>query len=477
MTYSTPRAHAAPTLPAGRLERTIGKSPEQWTTDDLVHLFEREGMRLLTLMHIGGDGWLKTLDFVPRSHEHLRDVIENGERADGSSIFREMGIRAESSDILLKPRLSTAFIDPFSEQPSLVLLCEHRGRDGLPLPESPDTVLRRAHQRVLDESGIDLFALGEVEYFLGRRGTERDAYGASDRGYHASSPFVFGQRLRRQAIAILAEMGVPIKYGHSEVGYVCVSEGEGRIWEQHEIELDLAPLPNAAEGVVLAQWVLRNLAHQQDMLCSFDPIVMQGHAGSGLHFHLSPTREGEHVGRDADGALSEPARWLVGGLVQVGGALMALGNRDEGSLIRLTQGKEAPTSVTWGEFNRSALVRLPVVVRDIDGNAVTPPTVEFRLPDGSAHSYLLLAGIAQAMMLGKQTDDLSALLSMTDATSLDPEAAPQERSLAPLPRSLAEIIVALAESRHVLEAGGIFPAWLVDALVEDYVGRHGDTRL
>ncbi len=82
----------------------------------------------------------------------------------------------------------------------------------------------------------------------------------------------------------------------------------------------------------------------------------------------------------------------------MGGALMAFGNRTEGSLIRLTQAKEAPNAIVWGEFDRSALVRLPIVARTEDGRPVSPPTIEFRLPDGSAHPHLLLAGVAQVMV-------------------------------------------------------------------------------
>ena len=70
------------------------------------------------------------------------------------------------------------------------------------------------------ETGAELWALGEVEYFLGKRWDEADIYGADDRGYHATSPFVFGEGLRRRALAILHDLGVPVKYGHSEVGYV-----------------------------------------------------------------------------------------------------------------------------------------------------------------------------------------------------------------------------------------------------------------
>ena len=256
---------AEPVLPARRLERVFGRSAADWTVDDLVGLVKAQSIRIVSLMHVGSDGWLKTLDFVPRSESHLRDVIEGGERADGSSIFAGTGIRAGASDILLRPRVASAFLDPFSKVPALVLLCSHAGRDGRPLPESPDTIVRAAFARVRAELGVELQALGEVEYFLAKRTSEEDFYGADDRGYHASSPFVFGERLRRTALAVLADIGVPIKYGHSEVGYIPATESDDSIWEQHEIEMALSPLPDAAEGVVLTQWVLRNLAHQSGM--------------------------------------------------------------------------------------------------------------------------------------------------------------------------------------------------------------------
>jgi glutamine synthetase len=448
-------------LPACLLERWIGRPAETWTADDLVSLAEERGLRLVSLLHVGSDGWLKTLDFVPRDRAHLRDILTGGERADGSSLFPGLGIRTMASDVVLRPRVSTAFVDPFSPLPTLAVMCGHAGRDGAALAQSPDSIVQAAHARLVRETGVELYAHGEVEYFLGRRSEEKDIYGASERGYHATSPFVFGEALRRRALALLAEIGVPVKYGHSEVGYVEAGEADGLIWEQHEIELALAPLPRAADGVVLAQWVLRNLAHRDGMRVSFDPILRPGHAGTGLHFHFSPVRAGEFVGvKRADGSLSEPAQWLIGGLVQLGGTLMAFGNRGGGSFVRLSQAKEAPNAIIWGDADRSALVRLPIVATTEDGRAVSPATIEFRLPDGSAHPHLLLAGVAQVMVQGRTTPDLEGLLARSAAT------APGARSgaVARVPSSFPEVGATLARNREVFERGGVFPASLIDHL-------------
>jgi glutamine synthetase len=390
------------TEPAQILQRHIGKPACRWTIDDLVSVFRSRGMGVLSLMHVGGDGWLKTLDFVPRDALHLADVLAGGERADGSSLFGDLGIPVGASDIVIRPRLSTAFVDPFTPEPTLAVLCSHFDRHGAPLPESPDTLVRAAHARLLRETGVELHALGEIEFFLGTRAGDAEIYGASERGYHASSPFVFGEALRRKALVHLAEMGVPVKYGHAEVGYVEADAADARVWEQHEIELWLRPLPEAADAVVLTQWVLRNLAQRAGMLCSFAPMARKGHAGSGMHFHFAPYADGEYLPHTLDGGTLTPqARWLIGGLVAYGAAMMAFGNRSRDSFVRLGQGKEAPVELTWGRYNRSALVRIPIVPSDDGGRATSPETIEFRLPDGSAHPHLLLGAVAQAFVAGQ----------------------------------------------------------------------------
>jgi glutamine synthetase len=448
--------------PVNKLEQLLGKAAANWTVEDLLRLCLDQEIRMVSLMHVGGDGWLKTLDFVPGDEPHFRNVLAGGERADGSSLFGASGIQVGASDILLRPRIESAFMDPFAEFPVLVLLCSHYSRRGQPLPESPDTIVRRSYERLKEVTGVDLQAHAEVEFYLGKRREDSDFYGADDHGYHAASPFVFGEALRRDALMILAEMGIPIKYGHAEVGFIESGSQNDRVWEQHEIELALQPLPQAAESVVLTQWVLRNLAQRRGLKCSFAPVLVKGHAGSGMHFHLSPMMNGEYLAPMGDDSeLGSAAKWLIGGLVTHGGMLMAFGNRADSSMLRLAQAKEAPNAVTWGRYNRKALVRLPIVARDEHGRQVAPQTIEFRLPDGSAHPHLLLAGIAQAMASATTLTDLDEWIERT-STELNGAAA----KMPPIPKSGKEIAECVSDQRDVLEAGDVFPARMLDMLID-----------
>ena len=447
-----------------RVAALLGCAPRAWTVEAFVDLVQERRIPLVALMHVGADARLKTLDFAPTGPGHLHDILSAGERVDGSSLFGAMGIPTRASDITLRPRLATAFLDPFAEQPTLAFLCTHHGRDGSLLAESPGTLVLRAHERCCAETGVELHALLELEYFLGKPHEEGDLRCADDLGYHATSPLVFGQALRREAVVTLAGMGVAVKYAHAENGHVEPDESDPHLWEQHEIELRLEPLPRAADAALLTVWVLENLARRQGWRCTLAPIVREGHVGSGMHVHCSPVVDGQPLaGSGSDGSMPRPAQALIGGLTRMGGALMAFGNRDRSSFVRLHQGIEAPSTVTWGRSDRKALIRLPIVARDDHGRALTPPTVEFRLPDGSAHPHLLLAGIAQAFSEAHARHDLEQQVERTRSDGAD--------AAQLVPRGFGEVADELLARRDVLEAGGVFPAHLLERMAADLRAR------
>ncbi len=180
-----------------------------------------------------------------------------------------------------------------------------------------------------------------------------------------------------------------------------------------------------------------------------------------MHFHLSPVVDGVHVPNSGpNGDLRKAAKWLIGGLVLYSSALMAFGNRSVNSFVRLSQAKEAPNTVTWGRYNRRALIRLPIVATDARGRSVYAETIEFRLPDGSAHPHLLLAAIAQVMTAGRSLEHLDVLVEKTAAQTLHSPYA------IAVPRTFGEIADGLRRHRDVLEAGGVFPRHVIDRVLE-----------
>lgn len=455
------------------LVRLLGKPASELTCDDLVRAVAELGLRQVNLRYVGGDGRLKTLAFVPGSREHLVEVLTHGERVDGSSIFE--GTSTEDSDAYIVPRYRTAFVNPFGDRPSLDLLCSLYGQDGEPLPHAHEQVLRRASEALTRDTGLELEAFGELEYYLvGAPDLRHPA--EEERGYQESSPFSKGQVVRERVVQHLAAMGVQVKYTHGEVGNVLEAE---RHLVQHEIELRPVPVVEAADVLVLAKWVVREVAHDLGLEVTFAPSVSSAGAGSGLHVHSRLVRADSN-GRtnelvDDAGDLTDTARRLVAGYLTTAPALTALGNTVPTSYLRFTDGDESPERICWGETDRSGLVRVPLAWRgDVlhrmqahaNGGAAPevprvephPQTVELRLGDGSADVHLLLAGMAVAARRGLQ--DKHAL---RDADRLETGS---RRRFDRLPASVGESADAFEDHRPLFEEDGVFPPALVDGILE-----------
>ena len=155
----------------------------------------------------------------------------------------------------------------------------------------------------------------------------------------------------------IAQTGGQIKYGHSEVGNFTL---DGMNYEQNEIEFLPVAAEDAADQLMLAKWVIRNLGAQMGFNVTFAPKITTGKAGSGLHIHMRLTRNGRNVMLSPDKQLSSEARHLIAGLMELAPSLTAFGNTNPTSYFRLVPHQEAPTNVCWGDRNRSVLVRVPL---------------------------------------------------------------------------------------------------------------------
>ncbi|WP_148613507.1 glutamine synthetase beta-grasp domain-containing protein [Nocardioides rubriscoriae] len=451
------------------LVRLLGKPSAAFTCADLVEAVAQLELQQVNLRYLGGDGRLKTLAFPVDSREHLVEVLARGERVDGSSIFEGTG--AATSDVYVVPRHRTAFVNPFGERPSLDVLCSFYDEDGAPLAYAGEQVVRRAAESLTRETGMVLEAFGELEYYLVG---DVDALFPveQERGYQESTPFSKGQRVREQVLGHLTAMGVRLKYAHGEVGNI---KEPDRQLVQHEIELWPVPVEEAADALVLAKWVVREVAHAHGLEATFAPSVSSDGAGSGLHVHSRLVRDGASAIVDPDAeAINDTARRLVAGYLATSRALTAFGNTVATSYLRFAEGDESPEGICWGETDRTGLVRVPLawlggVVEGmathanpgtdnpVPAPAIHPQTVELRLADGSADVHLLLAGMAVAARHGLTDPDSLELAERLRTDDHD--------DFEQLPRSCAESADALEAQRTLFEADGVFPAEVVDAVL------------
>ncbi|MBQ5579306.1 MAG: glutamine synthetase, partial [Prevotella sp.] len=331
----------------------LQKEPRDFTKEDIINFIRQNNIRMVNFMYPGGDGKLKTLNFVISDQAYLRTILTCGERVDGSSLFSF--IEASSSDLYVLPRFSTAFVDPFSEIPTLCLLCSFFDKNGQPLASSPEQTLRRAAETFKQVTGMEYEAMGELEYYV-IKPTENVYPAIDQRGYHESAPYAKTNDFRTRCMYYIAQTGGQIKYGHSEVGNF---EQSGLTYEQNEIEFLPVPVCEAADQLMVAKWVIRNLAWRENLNVTFAPKITTGKAGSGLHVHMRITKDGQNQ-MIKDGRLSDIARRAIAGMMELAPSITAFGNKNPTSYFRLVPHQEAPTNVCWGDRNRSVLVRVPL---------------------------------------------------------------------------------------------------------------------
>ncbi len=457
-----------------KLVQFLGKPPDEFTKRDIIRFIEANEIRMVNFRYVGGDGRLKQLNFVINNRAHLDTLLSAGERVDGSSLFSY--IDAASSDLYVIPRFKTAYVNPFSPIPALDILCSYYTHEGVPLPSSPENVLRKAHQALKENTGLSLEALGELEYYV--FSDKQEVYPSDpQKGYHESSPFSKWELLRREAMETIAQSGGVIKYGHTEVGFV---SGQYQDMEQHEIEFAPVPLEDAADQIVIGKYILRMTGYKYKVPISFAPKIVVGHAGSGLHIHSKLIKGKENM-LVQDGHLSDIARRNIAGYLRLAKSLTAFGNTVPLSYLRLVPHQEAPTNICWGDRNRSALVRVPLgwlgvnsMVRDANPQeteefeqAYDNQTVEFRSPDGSANIYFLLAGLAVAARHGLEMPDAIEYSNnlYADVNIFEDEHSDVRSRLPQLPASCWESADHLLEDREIYEADGVFSPVLIDGVV------------
>jgi glutamine synthetase len=396
-------------------------------------------------------------------------AFEEGLGFDGSSIRGWQGI--EESDMILMPDASTAILDPFTEVPTLSLVCEIvEPGTYAPYAKDPRKVAKRAEEYLRSTGIADTMYVGpECEFFVfdevsytsrenearykvdsaeGHWNSGEPGLGYTIRekhGYFPPAPHDTLSDLRTRMVLTLERLGIQCEFHHHEVA----SAG------QCEIDLRFESLLRMADQVLLYKYVVKNTALAAGKTATFMPKPIFGDNGSGMHCHQSLWKEGTPLFADKSGpaGLSQLARSYVAGLLAHAPALLAFCAPTTNSYRRLVPGYEAPVNLAYSSRNRSACIRIPTY-----SESPKAKRIEFRCPDPTANPYLAFSAMLMAGL-----DGIERGLDPGDPSDFD--LFHDDRGVAQVPGSLDKALDALAADHEFLLKGDVFSTGLIETWI------------
>ncbi len=408
-------------------------SDAQPTADDILRTVSGSDLRFLRLWFTDIAGQLKSFSL---NSSELERAFEHGIPFDGSSITGFNPV--EESDMLAVPDPATFATLPWRPQEQGVgrLFCDIRTPEGTPYEGDPRHVLRRALDRMESLGFGELLVAPELEYYLFENSTSTT--GLDSGGYFDLTTLDAGSDVRRDTVIALEQLGVHVAISHHESGP-----------SQHEVDMLPAPALKAADDAITARITVKEVALEHGWHATFMPKPLAESNGSGMHTHLTLTRDGRSAFVDeADPArLSATGRAFVAGQLRHARELSAVLAQWVNSYKRLVPGYEAPVYVAWSRRNRSALVRVPGTASALAGS------IELRCPDPACNPYLAFAAMLQAGLEGiEQGYDLPEPMER----NLYHLPASERRRLGvePLPESLGDAVELTAGSELMLKTLG-----------------------
>jgi len=412
---------------------------------------------------------------IPVSHLS-EDTFEDGLGFDGSSIRGWQAI--DESDMLVVPQPETAFVDPFTELPTLVLICniqdpitrEDYSRD-------PRNVCRKA-ANYLKSTGIgDTCFIGpEAEFFVfddvrfdqraehgfyyvdsvegewnrGRIESPNLGYKLRHKeGYFPVPPSDSLMDLRNEMMQTMIACGLNVEAQHHEVSTA----------GQCEIDMRFNEMVSMADHLLIYKYVVKNVAKRHHRSVTFMPKPVFGDNGSGMHTHFSFWKDNEPLFAGSGYAgLSETALYAVGGLLKHAPSVLAFTNPTTNSYKRLVPGYEAPVNLAYSQRNRSASCRIPMY-----SPSPKAKRVEFRCPDPTCNPYLAFAAITMAAIDGIQNKIDPGQPLDKDIYDLPPEEA---AAVPKTPGSLEDALKCLADDHEFLLRGDVFTKDVIETWID-----------
>ncbi|MFW3615310.1 glutamate--ammonia ligase [Billgrantia antri] len=404
------------------------------------------------------------------------EFFENGQMFDGSSISGWKGIN--ESDMILRPEDGTAFLDPFTEDATLVLRCdiiEPATMQGY--ERDPRSIAKRA-EAYLQSTGLgdtaffgpepEFFIFDEVHWKADIEGamykiTSEEGAWATDRqleggnlahrprvkgGYFPVPPVDSFHDIRGAMCNTLEAIGQTVEVHHHEVANA----------GQNEIGVKFNTLVKKADEVQEMKYVIHNVAHAYGKTATFMPKPLVGDNGSGMHVHQSFWKDGQNqFAGDQYAGLSEMALYYIGGVIKHARALNAFANASTNSYKRLVPGFEAPVMLAYSARNRSASIRIPYTA------SPKGKRVELRFPDPTANPYLCFAAMLMAGIDGIKNKIHPGDAMDKNLYDLPPE---EGKKVPTVAHSLDQALEALDKDRAFLTEGGVFTDDMIDAYIE-----------
>jgi glutamine synthetase len=409
------------------------------------------------------------------SKEVTEAFFEGGKMFDGSSIAGWKGIN--ESDMILMPDDSTAVLDPFTDEPTVILRCDIVEPSTMQGYErDPRSVARRAED-YLKSTGIgdtayfgnepEFFIFDDIKWHADMSGagytisSEEAAWASSHSfedgnmghrpgikgGYFPVPPVDSLHDIRAAMCAAMEQMGLDIEVHHHEVGTA----------GQCEIGVRFSTLVAKADQTQILKYCVHNVAHAYGKTATFMPKPLVGDNGSGMHVHQSIAKDGTNTfAGDGYAGLSDTALYYIGGIIKHARALNAFTNASTNSYKRLVPGFEAPVMLAYSARNRSASIRIPYEP------SPRGKRIEVRFPDPSSNPYLGFAAMLMAGIDGIQNKIHPGDAADKDLYDLPPE---EGKAIPTVCSSLTMALNALDEDRAFLTAGGVFSDDMIDAYI------------
>ncbi len=441
---------------------------------DVLNLIKEKDVKFVDLRFTDTRG--KEQHVSMPAHMVDEDMFKDGKMFDGSSIAGWKGI--QESDMVLMPDAASAVMDPFMDEPTLIVRCDILEPHTMQGYERDPRSLAKRAEAYLKSTGIadtayfgpepEFFILDDVRWGADIRGAfykvdseeaswnSETAFGEGNighrpgvkGGYFPVPPVDSLHDIRSAMCLALEEMGVPVEVHHHEVATA----------GQCEIGTLFNTLVRKADEVLILKYVVHNVAHSYGKTSTFMPKPLVGDNGSGMHVHQSLAKDGKNLfAGDKYAGLSDEALYYIGGIIKHAKALNAITNPGTNSYKRLVPGFEAPVMLAYSARNRSASIRIPFVP------SPKARRIEVRFPDPSANPYLAFAAMMMAGLDGIQNKIHPGDAMDKNLYDLPPE---EEKTIPQVCYSLDMALNALDKDREFLTRGGVFSNDLIDAYIE-----------